>query len=487
MKLYKTLVTALLIAVTNICGFAQTKLTVDWSKTTMVSKSTPTLQVVVNPPLRRGSSIHDQSFAALKNLGADYVRYVPWLPYPKLAVAELQPPANGKTSWDFTNIDPMTIDFLEATKGHAVILNFSTMPAWFFKTDKPVAYPDKPDSVIWNYTQGSELVDTTAKQVADYYARLYSWYTKGGFTDELGKLHSSGYHYSIPYWEVFNEIEFEHGPSPKLYCKEYDAVVSAIKKVSPSTKFVGLALAFENDPNWFEYFLNPKNHKPGVPLDMISYHFYATNSNEQTINDLQYTYFERADNFVNRVRYIENIRKRLSPTTKTTIDEVGSILADEEHAITPPYWNLSGALYAYLYIELTHLGIDVIGESQLVGYPTQFPSVSMMNWTNGKPNARYWVLKLIHDNIGAGDALVQTDFDNDNINAQGFKTKNGNKVLLVNKRNRAIKLTLPESFKGMKLQAVDGSTGDGPAAETVINGTEIELKPFAVAMIIAGN
>ena len=25
------------------------------------------------------------------------------------------------------------------------------------------------------------------KEVADYYARLLSWYTKGGFTDEFGK------------------------------------------------------------------------------------------------------------------------------------------------------------------------------------------------------------------------------------------------------------------------------------------------------------
>jgi len=38
------------------------------------------------------------------------------------------------TSWDFSLIDPMTIDFLDATKGHSVILNFSTIPAWMFKT-----------------------------------------------------------------------------------------------------------------------------------------------------------------------------------------------------------------------------------------------------------------------------------------------------------------------------------------------------------------
>ena len=53
-------------------------------------------------PLRRGSKIHDQLFQSLKDVGANYVRYVPWLPYPKLGVAELEPPGSGKTSWDFS-------------------------------------------------------------------------------------------------------------------------------------------------------------------------------------------------------------------------------------------------------------------------------------------------------------------------------------------------------------------------------------------------
>src|SRR5438270_7459738 len=209
---------------------AQT-VTISWDKVERVSKTTATLQVVVNPPLRPGSPIHDRAYAELKKLGADYVRYVPWLPYPKLGIAELEPPANGKTSWDFSLIDPMTIDFLEATKGHSAILNFSTIPQWMWKTEKPVPYPSDPDQVTWDYTQGTEPRDPTFKEVADYYARLLAWYTKGGFTDELGKRHESGYHYSISYWEVLNEVEFEHKMSPKTYTKLYDAVVTAMRKV----------------------------------------------------------------------------------------------------------------------------------------------------------------------------------------------------------------------------------------------------------------
>src|SRR5712664_5014237 len=177
---------------------APVQFAVHWDKIVQESRTTPTLQVVVNPPLRRGTAVHDNAFKALHDLGADYVRYVPWLPYPKLGVAELEPPKDGKTSWDFTAIDPMTIDFLEATKGRSSILNFSTIPQWMYKTDKPVEYPADPNQVTWTYEQGTELRDPSMKEVADYYARLISWYTKGGFTDELGKRHNSGYHYSIP-------------------------------------------------------------------------------------------------------------------------------------------------------------------------------------------------------------------------------------------------------------------------------------------------
>jgi len=36
--------------------------------------------------IRRGSPIHDAVFKSLEALQADHVRFVPWLPYPKLAV-----------------------------------------------------------------------------------------------------------------------------------------------------------------------------------------------------------------------------------------------------------------------------------------------------------------------------------------------------------------------------------------------------------------
>ena len=473
--------------------------TVHWDKVTAESKTTPTLQVVVNPPLRRGTPVHDNAYKALRDLGADYVRYVPWLPYPRLGVAELEAPKDGKTSWDFSLIDPMTTDFLEATKGHSPVLNFSTIPQWMYKTDKPVSYPADPDKVVWDYEQGTDLRDPSFKEVADYYARLLAWYTEGGFTDQFGRRHESGHHFLIPYWEVLNEVDFEHKMSPHTYTGLYDAVVLAMRKVRPDIKFVGTALAIPgHNPEFFEYFLNPKNHQPGIPLDYLSYHFYAVPSPDESLDIQQHTVFAQADGFLNTVRYVELIRKRLSPSTKTMINEIGIISADDiaqgnpNHVAKPipeAYWNLAGAEFAYLFGNLTELGIDVAGESQLVGYPTQFPSVSMVDWNDGTPNARLWVLSLLKNNFGPGDKLVEIASTgapgppSPYLYTLAVATKDGKrKILLVSKRNRDLSVSVPGAAGG-QMDCVDVTTGSKPASSTKLGSDKLTLHGFSVAVV----
>ena len=466
---------------------------VDWNKVERESNTTATLQVVVNPPLRRGSKIHDRTYQELKKLGADYVRYVPWLPYPKLAVAELEPPANGKTSWDFSLIDPMTIDFLKATEGHPAILNFSTIPQWMYKTDKPIPYPSDPDQPVWDYEQGTQLRDSSRKELGDYYGRLVAWYTKGGFDDEFGKHHQSGHSFKIDYWEILNEVEGEHNMTPEEYTAVYDAIVEGIRKVAPQMKFVGLGLGGPSTgPQYFEYFLNPKNHKPGIPLDMISYHFYAVPQPDETMEIQQHTYFTQAEGFLNTVRYVETIRKRLSPKTRTTVDEIGSISAEDLgqgkpgyvfKPIANAYWNLSGATYAYVFARLASMGIDIAGESQLVGYPTQFPSVSMVDWNTGAPNARFRVLELLKNNFGPGDKLVTTSSVPDFVHAQGFVTRGGrHKLLLISRRDRNIDIPLTGA-RNATAQIVDQTTQGNPARTEKLSGDTFRLPGYGVAVI----
>jgi hypothetical protein len=100
-----------------------------------------------------------------------------------------------------------------------------------------------------------------------------------------------------------------------------------------------------------------------------------------------------------------------------------------------------------------------------------------------------WVLKLLKDNFGPGDTLVNSWLTGsepnagDAITAQAFVTAKGKKLLLINKRNKSVRLALPALFKDARVSVVDPSTGDEKPREYAANGLIVELKPFAVATI----
>ncbi len=484
---------AVLLAVTGAAQVSPTaplKISVDWTREQGPIKTTPSLQVVVNPLLRRGSPIHDRAFAELQSLGADNVRYVPWVPYPRLAVAELEAPTKEKASWDFSLIDPMTLDFLHATEGHSTIMNFSTQPAWMFVQKKPVVVAANADAVQWDYAQGRELRDPSGSELADYYERLVSWYIRGGFTDEVGKRHESGYHFAIPWWEVFNEIDGEHQPTPEQYVAEYDAIVGRLHALDPQMKFVGLALAFpERNPDMVEFFLDHRHHREGVPIDMVSYHFYAAPRFEQTVESWQFSFFDQADRFLATMRYADAIRRRLSPQTKTAFDEVGAELPTDWHPdkptdpgppIPPIYWNASAAVFGYIFLESAKMGIDVVNESQLVGFPSQFPSVTMLDWKTGAPNARFEALRLLVRYMPGGGVMVATKvFPHDHdIDALAFTEGGARRLLIVNRRNRSVPVEVPREFAGGAVHVV--APGAQPAT---LHGNSYDLPPFAVTVL----
>ena len=122
------------------------------------------------------------------------------------------------------------------------------------------------------------------------------------------------------------------------------------------------------------------------------------------------------------------------------------------------------------------MGIDVVGESQLVGYPTQFPSVSMMNYNTAEPNARYWVLKLIKDNFGPGDKMMETTERSKDLAAQAFATSKGKKLLLINKRSAPQTVDLPDGMTAGNVSYVAPSTGDGPIGSMTAQGNKVQLE-----------
>jgi hypothetical protein len=473
------------------------KIQVQWDKVVRVLKTKPTLLFGSGPMTLRSAPLHDKILQRVKDLGADDVRYTgAGYIYPRLGVPELEPPTKTRTSWDFSLIDPLVEDAFKAVEGHPIVLNFTTIPAWMFKGGEQVRYPQDLNQPDWQYNQGKELRDPSFREVADYFARIVSWYVKGGFTDELGKRHESGHHYKVDYWEVFNEPDLEHGFSKETYTRLYDAIVEAIHQISPQTKFVGISHSYiVGHPEYLTYFLNPKNHKPGIPLDMISYHFYAVPNPDEPPEAHQFTFFNQADKFLEIVGYIETVRKMLSPRTGTMVNEIGTMLPEDWDQtkpdyvfkpIRPAYWNLSAATFAYVYAGLARMGIDAAGESGIPCAPGLWASIAMLDWDTAQPNARYWVLKLILDNFRPGDKIVEASSDSGYVTTQAYVSPKGErKLLLINKRDREFEVNLPES-NGATFEMVDLSTGSNPPSRSSIGGPSFKLGGFGVAVVTLG-
>jgi len=330
-------------------------------------------------------------------------------------------------------------DFLTAanSSSRSTIPNFSTIPNWLFVNPDRSYFPDDPLGETWGYEQGRVFRDPTLKDLGDYYGRLVAHYVEGGFVDEGGRF-IPGFNYTISHFEVLNEIEGEHSLSPQLYTQVYDAIVSGIRRWAPvgsaNMKFMGLALEGSGNTQYVSYFLNRSNHNPSdTPIDLISFHHYAGASRAGGVNGTDYEgFFASGDAWLGQVKAIQAIRDALNPSVMLDADEVGVILADDNDpkytALEPGfpalYWNSAAAMYAYLFGTTAVLGLDILGESQLIGYPSipfqrgppingpwtappQYPSVSMLSWggafgSPGDGTARYWVLKLLVDEFRAG-------------------------------------------------------------------------------------
>ena len=440
---------------------------VDWSDSIGESRTTLTTHLWTAPALRRGSALHDRAFQALSDLDADLVRFLPWFSHPHFSVPALRPPTKAGTSWDFSALDPFVADFMSATNGRPVVANFATIPAWMFTT--PVGVPDDPDEIVWDYERGTQLRDPSCSEVADYFYRLASWYIAGGFTDELGRRHESGHHYRFAYWEVLCEPDWR-GMSPEAYTALFDAVVARLAPLDPQMKFVGLSLTHRHgEPEYFWRFLDPVNHADDTVPDAISYHFYAHpefvnptapegNSPFEHWRDL---FFAQADGFIAQVNYIESIRRRLAPETKTFINEVGTMTPEPMNptpAIPDEYWSLSAAVQSYVWARLVTLGIDLVGIAEFIDYPGMNPGVTLLDWESGEPNARYRALQLLLQHFGPGDTLVATrigqpELPESRLYTQGFVTPSGvQKLLLINKTG------LPQQVRveGAEEIALDG-------------------------------
>ncbi len=113
----------------------------------------------------------------------------------------------------------------------------------------------------------------------------------------------------------------------------------------------------------------------------------------------------------------------------------------------------------------------------------------MVDWNNGEPNARFWVLKLLHDKIEPGDKLVENEPSNPAgpndpyVYSLALVTKSGkHRLLLVNKRDRVFDVSIPDA-NGAQVDYVDQTTSGNPPATMKLGSDVMRLAGFSVAVV----
>jgi hypothetical protein len=135
-----------------------------------------------------------------------------------------------------------------------------------------------------------------------------------------GEFHESGHFLNITIWEIFNEVDYEHGHTPQSYTLEFDAIVAGIRRIADPNKtisFVGMSL-----PNidsqatvvaWSEYFLNASNHAAEArdALQYIGYHAYPTSAFPMHSKNDFSQMFAYVDDYVdNKVKAVQAVVDR---------------------------------------------------------------------------------------------------------------------------------------------------------------------------------
>ena len=202
--------------------------------------------------------------------------------------------------------------------------------------------------------------------------------------------------------DVLNEPDLEHDLSPEVYSKLYDAVVTAVHQGVAADEVRQHLEFLRRRASRHDRLLPRPQASPAGNFSRLHFLSFLRSAGvpKKRFQFIPTRCFDQADRFLEVVGYVETIRKRLSPKTGTMVDEIGTMLPTDWDQgkpgyvfkpIAPAYWNLSAAVYAYVFAGLARQGIDVATESLIPGYPGQFPSIAILDWNTGAPNARYRV------------------------------------------------------------------------------------------------
>ena len=170
-------------------------------------------------------------------------------------------------------------------------------------------------------------------------------------------------------------------------------------------------------------------------------------------------------------------------------------------------WNAAAGVFAYAFGTLAEHGYLVVGHDQLVAgtWPDNEPTVAMLDWVTGDPNAKYYVTQLLASTVGAAVEKALFRVVSSVLHGGGdgraivyalpfrFTTAAGGKkkgVLLVNKKAAPVGVTL-NGLAGARGKVVEvapgfeGGPGFQPPQDRAISAEgHVHLGPLAVAVLL---
>ena len=446
-------------------------LDVNWGAAPITTASTAaTVEVdCCEPFLTRDPAAHTHGggpfasyLSAMKDLGAEFVRFAPWYPYPKVAVVELEPTdctaTTPASNWNSSLFDPILADFMSAVCGegaatghceHSVAQQLSTMPSWLYVGgEDPKDLPADPwDMRMSPYgSQGTALKNESCVDMAAYITRLVAHYTMGGHHDTCGHFHASGLHYNWTVVSVLNENE--HNTGAARYTRCWDAIRASVEKVNPSIALEGPETVFDNlASSYSTTFIDPTTHADGRAPDIVSNHAYFPSTAGGADGSGYESLFTEVDKLVEEtVKPLAAVRDKVAPATELVLNEwipfisdwcntsdaatlfkkhqdntTHPLLRDELSAGCPDWkdprsstiginrvtlgWSAAAAQFAYGVGQLALYGrYKYVGNDDLAcgPYPDNEPAVTGLDWHTGEWNAKAYIVKMLAEHLGAG-------------------------------------------------------------------------------------
>eukprot|EP00662_Eupelagonemidae_sp_cell21_P024126 gene24126-66057_t len=213
----------------------------------------PAVTVDVMPFLGRTNhgGPFDAYYEALSGLGAEFVRFAPWTPNPRVTVPELTPPdcspTRPQTNWNSTLLDGVVRDFMAAVRVERPL-------GCFIRRDLPA-----PAAVCGPGAAAGACRLSVVPQLST----MPSWMYVGGY-DPCGHWHPSGLRYR--WWGLSVLNEDEHGIKPddgSAYMTCFNAISAEVRRVNPD---VGLLLHLA-------YYMDASHHPPTHPPRVATYHW----------------------------------------------------------------------------------------------------------------------------------------------------------------------------------------------------------------------